>query len=107
MVDVAEGANDFAAKAAALSADANGDFNSKITVEAEYRNTEWHIRRQIAIKLYVTISANTANNPMADAGIFPEWVAKFSNLFMSNSFGTATPIQAVPVGNTAIAFLNC
>lgn len=67
---------------------------------------EWHIFGQITIKLHIAVHTDTADDTMADLGVFPKRVAKFADFPVFQAFGTVAPVQAILIRDSVVAFLH-
>lgn len=56
--------------------------------------------------MHVAVNADTTDNTVADAGIFPKWIAKLADFLVLKTDGAMTPIQTVFIGNTVVMLVK-
>ena len=97
--------HDMAFECLSFAVDTYRNLVGKITVTADDGYFKWYADSSITIELHAAMTTDTLDDAMADMSVFPERVAKFTNLLMLDAFGAVTPKQTVFVGNAAILLI--
>lgn len=104
---MAEGADDFTVEARAFAVDADGNLHGEIIVVADNWDVQRHVFGEFAVKLHIAVEADAADDSVADMGIFPQRIAKFTNFLVRQAFRAMTPTQTVLICYTPVLFVEC